>query len=57
METIIPKITDITPLCIAFEGKQQLEKEIEKKLKHWNISNTKFLIVRDQDSGDCAIIK
>ncbi|MBF0237182.1 MAG: DUF4276 family protein [SAR324 cluster bacterium] len=42
---------------MVFEGKQDLEKQLERKLKHWNLPNSLFLVLRDQDSGDCYQIK
>ncbi|NET23796.1 MAG: hypothetical protein F6K07_32915 [Okeania sp. SIO1H5] len=42
---------------IVFEGKQDLEKNIERKLKYWNVPQSSFLVMRDQDSGDCKRIK
>ncbi|MGK5094182.1 DUF4276 family protein [Deltaproteobacteria bacterium TL4] len=42
---------------MVFEGKQDLEKQLERKLKHWNRPNSLFLVLRDQDSGDCYQIK
>lgn len=48
---------EITHKIIAFEGKQDLGKQIERKLRCWNTPNSVFLIMRDQDSGDCKVIK
>ena len=42
---------------IIFEGKQDLDKNLERRLRGWLIPNTVFLIIRDQDSGDCAVLK
>jgi hypothetical protein len=41
----------------VYEGKQDLEKNLEKRLKGWRMPNTTFLVMRDQDSSDCIIIK
>ncbi len=59
LKAVVPKIlkNGINPLYITFEGKQDLEKQIESKLKNWNTPNTKFLIMRDQDAGNCTDIK
>lgn len=59
LEKIIPRILPNTPdiKFIVFEGKQDLEKQLVLKLKHWLTPDTKFLIIRDQDSGDCLKIK
>ncbi len=42
---------------IAFEGKQDLEKQVEKRLKNWLNTDSLFLIMRDQDTADCRKIK
>jgi len=59
LNIILPKIlpTEFSHLCIAFEGKQDLEKQIASKIQHWNKPDTVFLIMRDKDSGDCKKIK
>ena len=43
---------------IVFEGKQDLEKNLPRKLKAWlPDAETCFIVMRDQDSGDCKVIK
>lgn len=42
---------------IRFPGKQALEKQFVKKMKNWLDPESVFLIVRDQDAGDCRDIK
>jgi hypothetical protein len=42
---------------IVHEGKQDLENHLERRLKGWHLPNTVFLVMRDQDSGDCKAIK
>jgi hypothetical protein len=45
-------------LCYSvYEGKQDLENHLERRLKGWRTPNTVFVIMRDQDSGDCRVIK
>ena len=44
--------------CVVFEGKQDLEKRLPKRLRGWqHIEETKFIVLRDQDSADCRLIK
>lgn len=59
LKIILPKILNDTIQLqfITFEGKQDLEKQLVNKLKHWNKPDTKFLIMRDKDLGDCIEIK
>jgi len=42
---------------IVFEGKQDLEKQLPKKLKSWNKPDCYFVVLRDKDSGDCVLIR
>ena len=55
LPTLLPE--DISPVYIIFEGKQDLEKQIVRKLRAWKTPDTLFIILRDQDSGDCLSIK
>jgi hypothetical protein len=59
LEGVLPRIIndDIHVKYIVFDGKHDLEKQIEKKLKNWQLPNTKFIIIRDKDSADCLLIK
>lgn len=59
LEGIVPRLIDsaVSVKYRAFEGKQDLEKQIEKKIKNWVNEDTKFIIIRDKDSGDCLIVK
>ena len=43
--------------CVPFEGKRDLEKQLPKKLRGWNRPDTRFVVLRDKDSGDCLVIK
>ncbi len=56
---LLPQVIpdDIRVLCIPFEGKQDLEKRVLGKLRAWQNPNAAFVILRDQDSGDCKLIK
>jgi len=44
-------------LCVPHEGKTDLEKSFPRKLKAWSIPNDRFVIVRDNDAGDCKLLK
>ena len=58
IDVLLPRVLapKINFLCIPHEGKQDLEKSIPRKLKAFD-QNTKFIIIRDQDSGDCIEVK
>ena len=42
---------------IPFQGKQDLEKRLVRFLHAWRNRNARFVVMRDQDSGDCRTIK
>jgi hypothetical protein len=42
---------------IVFQGKSDLDQNVERKLRAWLTPDTRFVILRDQDSGDCLQIK
>lgn len=58
LESLLPRLLPaIHILCVAFEGKQDLEKQLPIKLKGWRTPDTAFVILRDQDSGNCHDVK
>ena len=52
---ILPKGWVIT--YISHHGKNDLKKSIPRKLRGWNVPNTKFVILIDQDRKDCYKLK
>lgn len=59
LKGILPKILpeEVFPEYKVFEGKQDLEKRLPILLKAWRVPDCSFLVMRDQDSGDCRVIK
>ena len=60
LEVVLPKILPKgveAPLIIPHNGKRDLAKSIPVKLKAWQKSDDKFIIVHDQDSNDCKQLK
>jgi len=61
LEIFLPKILpdNVERRYHVFEGKQDLEKQIGKKLQNYQPSPQvqKFIIIRDQDSDDCIKVK
>jgi len=59
LESLLPRMLpqEIHILCVSFEGKQDLEKQLPIKLRGWRTPDTYFVILRDQDSGNCHDIK
>jgi len=58
LQAVLPKILpDIHVKYLVHEGKQDLEKQLERRLRAWQVPDSVFLILRDQDSGNCISIK
>lgn len=59
LEGFLPKILPENwyHRCIVFDGKQDLEGQLVRKLRGYNVPNAKFVILRDKDASDCKIIK
>ena len=59
LDCLLPRIlpANISFLCIPHEGKQDLEKSIRVKLRHWTVPDTWFVVIRDKDQEDCAQLK
>ncbi|MBF0132357.1 MAG: DUF4276 family protein [Magnetococcales bacterium] len=59
LQELLPRfLPDIeTPLFIVFEGKQDLEKQLPRKLRNWQQPNSRFVVLRDKDSGNCCEVK
>ncbi|PCJ52071.1 MAG: hypothetical protein COA70_12910 [Planctomycetota bacterium] len=59
LKGLLPRIISPawTVRYIVFEGKQALEKRMMVKLSTWLTPGTLFVILRDQDSGNCVEIK
>ena len=56
----LPKIipADVEPRFIVFEGKQDLEKQLVKRLRGYRHPNALFVVMRDQDAQlNCKKIK
>lgn len=60
LESLLPRFLDnsIATRIIYFEGKQDLEKNVVRKIKLYQNPNARFIVIRDQDSQpDCMITK
>lgn len=56
---LLPRILpdSVTFQCVVFEGKQDLEKQLGRKLRGWRPPLPRFIVLRDQDGGVCTDIK
>jgi hypothetical protein len=42
---------------LVFEGKQDLERQLVRKLRGWKMPNSSFVVLRDQDAAECVVVK
>lgn len=60
LESLLPRMLNqaITPRLIAFQGKQDLEKQMIKRMRGYLNPNARFIVLRDLDSNpDCQQVK
>lgn len=60
LKTLLPRILkeDTQFRCIPFEGKQDLEKQMTRKIRAYQNEQARFIVLRDQDSHpDCQEVK
>jgi hypothetical protein len=59
LEGVLPRILpeNIQIRYLIFQGKQDLEKNLKKRLRGWRMPDSFFVVMRDQDSGNCKEIK
>ena len=60
LESLLPRILRESTQyrCIPFEGKQDLEKQLVRKIRAYQNEHARFIVLRDQDSHpDCTDIK
>lgn len=58
LDGLLPRIfPGISFLCVPHEGKQDLEQSIPRKLRAWREPGVCFVVLRDNDGGDCKSLK
>lgn len=60
LEVFLPRIIDthnVAYRLIAHEGKSDLKKSIPRKIRNWNNPSARFIILHDQDSANCKVLK
>lgn len=59
LQGVLPRLLPegISTEFVVFQGKQDLEKRLPIRLKAWLEPDSKFIVMRDQDSGNCVEIK
>jgi len=60
LETLLPRLLhdDIAFRLIPFEGKQDLQKQLMRKIRGYTNPHARFIVIQDQDSfPDCRVLK
>ena len=59
LEELLPRVlpAERDVVLVAHEGKADLEGSLPRKLRGWRSPNARFVVVRDQDSADCLVVK
>jgi hypothetical protein len=58
LEGLLPRFfPDLKFQCVPHEGKHDLEKSIPRKLRAWQEPGVQFVIIYDNDGGNCVELK
>ena len=59
LKGLVPRPLSPNVVChfMVFEGKQDLERNLRRRLRGWLRPDSAFVVIRDQDSSDCKQIK
>jgi hypothetical protein len=60
LESLLPRLLEpgIASRCIVFDGKQDLERQLTKRLRGYLNPHARFIVLRDQDTApDCKVVK
>lgn len=59
VNTLAPKLlpADVRHRCLVFEGKQDLERGMVRRLRGYRNPDARFIVLRDQDAEDCRAVK
>jgi hypothetical protein len=60
LEGMLPRFLPMEKIVLRFvyfDGKQDLEKQLVRKMRGWRTPRTHFIVLRDQDAGSCEDVK
>ena len=59
LKGILPRFlpSDVSPIYVTFEGKNDLQKNLERKLRAWIKPALGFIVLQDKDHNDCIDLK
>ncbi len=59
LQGLLPRLLpdEFSTRYVVFQGKQDMEKQLEKRMRGWLLPDSLFVVLRDQDSADCHDVK
>jgi hypothetical protein len=58
LDELLPReFPELEFICLPHEGKRDLELSLPRKLRAWREPGVRFVVLRDNDGGDCRVIK
>lgn len=59
LEGVLPRVLapDVEVHYMVFEGKQDLHKRMVMRMRYWQKPDSRFIVMRDQDSADCRQVR
>jgi len=59
LEGLLPRLlpSGLPVHYLVFEGKQDLERQLVRKVRGWQRPGAAFVVLRDQDAADCHAVK
>lgn len=59
LQGLVPRLLgeNVDARYLVFEGKQDLEAQLTRKLRGWGVPNSRFVVMRDQDASGCHDVK
>ncbi len=58
LDSLLPRLfPSLSWLCLPHDGKTDLDRAIRKRLPAWREPGARFVILRDNDGGDCHALK
>ena len=58
LDEMLPRLLPGLPfLCVPHEGKQDLQRSVPRKLRAWREAGVRFVVIRDNDGGNCLVLK
>lgn len=58
LDGLLPRLfPDLQFLCVPHKGRQDLEKSVPMRLRAWREPGVRFVVLRDNDGGDCHALK